>query len=109
MGPAQIGVTTNTLTYGGVIIGTIATNTNGLTFSLTTNATAGALTALLRQLTFATTNGDTNLRIIEADLNYQGNAASAQRALTLDRPPVASAINIWAAANVPVPSPSAKC
>jgi hypothetical protein len=93
------------LTYSGAIVGTLATNTNGLVFSLTTNATSAALTALLRQLTFATTNGDTNLRVIEADLSYQGMTVSAQRVLTLDRPPVAGNFDIWAAANVPVPIP----
>jgi hypothetical protein len=103
--PAQIGVDADTLTCRGAIVGTFTAKTNGLVFSFTTNATSSVVTALLRQLTFATTNTATSLRVIEADLCCQGTTLSAQRVLTLDRPPVAGPVDIWAAANVTVSIP----
>jgi hypothetical protein len=59
-------------------------------FLFNTNATAQSVTALMRQLTFATANTNTASRVIQTALTVGGYTVLAQYSFTLDRPPVAS-------------------
>src|SRR5690606_28221061 len=58
--PGQIGIEGITLTYGGEVIGTVSGGHDGvdLTVSLNGNATAEAVQALVRNLTYANNNGE---------------------------------------------------
>jgi hypothetical protein len=105
-GTAQIGVQGGAITYGGVAIATLAAETNSLTVSLgSNNITSTMLTALLRQVTFATDDTNAALREIQVVLNYGTNSVSASRALVLDRPPVAYEFTILAARGITVSIP----
>src|SRR5690606_19285642 len=71
--PGQIGFDGTTLTYGGAMIGTVSGGRDGadLSVSLNGNATAEAVQALVRNLTYANNNGDdptTDFLIVEMTL-----------------------------------------
>jgi hypothetical protein len=87
----QINITGTNVAYGGITIGSFSggSGTNALVLALNTNATSGALSALLDQVTFATTTTNTALRDFRVTLSYSNITVTASRAMTLDRPPVA--------------------
>jgi hypothetical protein len=88
----QIGAQATNVTYGGAPLATFTggANLNPLVFLFNTNANAQSVTALMRQLTFATDNTGTNYRVIQTALTVGDNTVVAQYVVTLDRPPVAS-------------------
>ncbi|MGA2555719.1 MAG: MBG domain-containing protein, partial [Verrucomicrobiota bacterium] len=98
-GAGQIGVQAANVAFGGVPIATLSggNGLNPLAFLLTTNATAESVTALMGQLTFATTCTNTNFCVIETALTVGSNTVLAQYVITLDRPPVAGDFAITAA------------
>ncbi|MGA2175973.1 MAG: MBG domain-containing protein [Verrucomicrobiota bacterium] len=98
-GAGQIGVQSLNVTYGGAAFATFSggQDLNPLVFLFNTNATAESVTALMRQLTFATDNTNTNYRVIQTALTVAGNTVTARYEFTLDRPPVAGNTVITAA------------
>jgi hypothetical protein len=96
-GAGQIGVQGSTVNYGGTNIATFSGNaTNLLSFTLTTNATPASITALIDQLTFATSDPSTNFRVAQFTLTYPSNVVTAQIEVSIDRVPVAPTIQIQA-------------
>jgi len=95
----QIGVQAATIEDGGSPIATFSggNDLNPLVFLFNTNATAQSVTALMRQLTFATANTNTNSRVVQMALTVGGSTVLAQYTFTLDRPPVTSNTFITAA------------
>lgn len=95
----QIGVQAANVAFGGVPIATFSggNGLNPLAFLLTSNATAESVTALMRQLTFATSCTNTNFCVIQTALTVGSNTVLAQYVFTLDRPPVAGSLVITAA------------
>jgi hypothetical protein len=98
-GAGQIGVQATNVSYGGTPFATFSggSGLNPLVFLFNTNAGAQSLTALMRQLTFATESTNTNYCVIQMALNAGGNTVLAQYFVTLDRPPVANTTVITAA------------
>jgi hypothetical protein len=96
-------VQSQTITFGGATLGTFAATPSGLTITLgTNNVTSAMLTALLREISFATDDTKTASRTVQVDLNYGGIRVSANRTLQLDRPPVAHDLEILAIKGVNV-------
>jgi hypothetical protein len=102
----QIGVQGATISYGGAAFATLSQTSNSLVFALGTNSlSSGTLTALLRQVTFATDDASTNSRVIQAELDYGSNSVFASRVVVLDRAPVANDVVIMATKGVTVTIP----
>jgi hypothetical protein len=80
-----------TVSYNSAQIGAYSggTTSSPLVFVFNANATSTALTALMHQLKFATTNMSTDSRVFQFTMAYGDNSVSATRAFVLDRPPVA--------------------
>ena len=104
---AESGITTTStnVSYNGQVIASCAKNTGTLTVRFNVNATGAAITDLLRQITFATTNmGATNkaiqLALIEANQTLVG-----VRVINVDRPPQAQDDTIQATAGVTITIP----
>jgi hypothetical protein len=94
------------VSYGGNYFATFTQTTNSLDFALGTNSvTSEMLTALLRQVTFATDDDSTNSRVIQVSLDYGGNSVIASRVVLLDRPPVANNLVIVATRGVTITIP----
>ena len=106
-GPGQISIEGGWVAYGGAPFATVEGGSGSapLLFQLNANASADALTALLRRITFATSDTNTDLRVFLVQLAYAGTTASAQRRFTLDRPPVAVDDEITAANGLPLTIP----
>jgi hypothetical protein len=104
---SELGLVGNTVTWGGANLASFqgGAGSNALTFSLTTNATSGPLTALLQQVALATVDTNGGTRIVQVTLAYGDITVAANRPLVLDRPPVANAADLWvtAAATVTIP------
>jgi Tfp pilus assembly protein PilE len=98
-GVGQIGVQATNVAYGGTPFATFAggDGTNALVFLFKTNANAQSVTALMRQLTFATESTNTNYCVIQMALSVGGHTVLAQYIVTLDQPPVAGDTVITAA------------
>ena len=98
-GAGQINAQAPNVAYGGTPFATFSGG-NGLSplvCVFNTNATTGSVTALMRQLAFATGNTNTNYRVIQMALTVGGNTVQVQYVFTLDRPPVAGGDTITAA------------
>ena len=95
----QIGVQAPEVAWGGAPIATFSGGhgLNPLVFLFNTNATAESVTALMRQLTFATFCTNTNYCVIQMALTAGSNTVLAEYVFTLDRPPVACNCVIMAA------------
>jgi hypothetical protein len=95
----QIGVQTTNVSFGGVSIASFSggDGLNPLVFLFNTNANSASVTALTRQLTFATTSTNTNFCVMQTALTIGSNTVLAQYVFTLDRPPVAGNYVITAA------------
>jgi hypothetical protein len=108
-GAGRIGLQGNTVTFGDAALATASggDGTNKLAFALSTNITSAQLTALLRQVTFATTDTNTALRVIEVALTYSNITIRAQRSLNLNRPPTAVDDDVWTAEGLTVEIPYA--
>ncbi|HXR07283.1 MAG TPA: MBG domain-containing protein, partial [Candidatus Acidoferrum sp.] len=98
-GAGQVGVQSTNVNFSGVTIASFSggNGANPLVFLLNTNASAESVTALARQLTFATTCTNTNFCVIQTALTVGSNTVLAEYVLTLDRPPVAGNFVITAA------------
>jgi hypothetical protein len=102
----QIGVQGTNVSYGGVAFATLSQTSNSLVVTLGSNiVTSGTLTALLRQVTFATDETSTNSLVIQVALDYQSNTVLASREVLLDSPPVANDVVIMATKGVTVTIP----
>ncbi len=102
----QIGVQGTNVNYAGAPFATLSQTSNSLILTLGTNSLSSAmLTALLRQVTFATEDTSTNSRDILVTLDYGSNTVFASREVLLDRPPVASNVVIMATKGVTVTIP----
>lgn len=88
---SQIGIAATNITYGGVTVGSFSggSGTNALALTFNTNASSTALSALLRQVTFATPLTNTPQRSFHVALTYSNITVAADRSMVLDRPPVA--------------------
>jgi uncharacterized lipoprotein NlpE involved in copper resistance len=90
-GAGQIGVSGNTVTYGGLAIGTLVSNgANGaeLVVSLNANATAQAVEALIENLTYANNSTDPAAsRLVSIHVNDGAGGASAPRTVQIDVTP----------------------
>ncbi|SFJ71137.1 glycoside hydrolase family 44 protein [Planctomicrobium piriforme] len=86
-GSGKIGVSGNSVTYGGVAIGTFSGGTNkvALTITLNLNATLAAAQALLRNITFNNTSAtrSTAPRTVRVMLNDGDNGVSTAVAKTI--------------------------
>ena len=106
----KLGLDGSTVTWAGAGLASFAggSGTNALVFSLTTNATAASLTALLEQVAFA--SGDTNggIKVVAATLAYGKVEVSAHRVMSLDRPPVVNEVDIWATAAATITIPKSQ-
>ena len=104
---SQLGLTGNMLTWGGADLASFqgGADSDALIFSLTTNANSTALTALLRQVAFTSTDTNGGSRVVTVTLVYGAISVAASRPLELDRPPVANTGDIWvtAAASINIP------
>jgi hypothetical protein len=87
----QIGMQATNVAWGGTPIATFAggNGLNPLVFLFNASASAESVTALMRQLTFATTCISTNYCVIQMALTAGSNTVLAEYVFTLDRPPVA--------------------
>ncbi len=87
-GVGEIGANTNEVSFGGVVFGSLAggTGTNALIFAFNTNATPVAMSALLQNLTFASTSEwpSTNARLAEFVVTDGDGGTSAPVSLTLE-------------------------
>ncbi|RTL17565.1 MAG: tandem-95 repeat protein, partial [Rhodocyclaceae bacterium] len=85
--PGQIGVSGNTVRYGGVEIGTLVSNgANGadLVVSLNANATPQAVEALIENLTYANNSTDpASSRLVSIRVNDGAGGASAARTVQI--------------------------
>jgi len=106
-GAGQIAVQSLHVTYGGTAFAAFSggQDLNPLVFLFNTNATAESVTALMRRLTFATDNTNTNYRVIQTALTVAGSTVTAQYEFTLDRPPVTSNSVITAAQGATIQFP----
>ena len=97
----QIDVQGTNLSYGGDVFATVSQTSNSLVVTFGSNSvTSGMLTALLREVTFATDNGSTNSPVIQVALDYQSNTVTASRVVLLDVPPVANDLVVTATKGV---------
>jgi hypothetical protein len=98
-GAGQIGVQATNVSFGGVSIAGFSGGhgLNPLVFLFNANANSESVTALARQLTFATTSTNTNFCVIQTALTIGSNTVLAQYVITLDRPPFAPNLVITAA------------
>jgi hypothetical protein len=106
-GVGQIAVQSLNVTCGGTTFAAFSggQDLNPLVFLFNTNATAESVTALMRRLTFATDNTNTNYRVIQTALTVAGSMVTAQYVFTLDRPPVTSNSVITAAQGATIQFP----
>jgi len=105
-GPGQISVDQNAVSYGGQAFATFTNDGEGLSVIFGSNpVTSGMITALMRQVSFATDDTNTAQREIQVVLGYGSNRVAASRTLTLDRSPVANDMYIVATkgANISIP------
>ncbi len=99
----QISVQGTNVSYGGVAFASLSQTSNSLVVNLGSNGvTSGALTALLREVTFATDDASTNFLVIQVALDYGSNTVLASRVVLLDIPPVARDVFITATKGVAV-------
>ncbi len=102
----QISVQGTNVSYGGVAFATLSQTSNSLVVALGSNSvTSGALTALLREVTFATDDANTNFLVIQVALSYGSNTVLASRLVALDSPPVANNVVITATKGLTVTIP----
>jgi hypothetical protein len=97
----QIDVQGTNISYGGVAFATLSQTSNSLVVAFGSNSvTSAMLTALLRQVTFATDDATTNSPVIQVALDYASNTVIASRVVLLDLPPVANDLVITATKGV---------
>jgi hypothetical protein len=102
----QISVQGTNVSYGGFAFATLSQTSNSLVVALGSNSvTSGALTALLREVTFATDDASTNFVVIQVALDYGSNTVLASRVVMLDIPPMANDVVITATKGVTVTIP----
>jgi hypothetical protein len=102
----QIGVQGTNVSYGGAAFATFSQASNALVFALGSNSvTSEMLTALLRRVTFSTSDTSTNSRVIQVALDYGSNQVFARRVVLLDARPVAKVVVITATKGVTVTIP----
>ncbi len=103
-GPGLIGFSGTTITYGGVVIGTVRTGADGsngsdLIIDFTANATPGAVDALLQSLTYANADDTpaatrTITAVVTDGDGGTSNTASSQITITAENdPPVITAVS----------------
>ncbi len=92
-GAGQIGLSGSNVTYGGTVIGTLAggTGTNDLVITFNANATPAAVQALVRDLTYANSNGTdptTSNRTVRVTVSDGDGGTSSQADITVQVTPV---------------------
>ncbi|QBF26461.1 DUF4347 domain-containing protein [Pseudomonas tructae] len=105
-GAGQIGVSGSNLSYGGVLIGTFAggSASNNLVVSLNANATAAAVQALVRNLTYSNSNGadiSTLSRTVQVSINDGDSASTTSASVTIAVVAVNDAPTVSASAGTP--------
>ena len=99
MGAGEIDLSGTNVTYGGTTIASLAggVGTEPLQFVFNAEATTAAVSNLLRQVSFYTSNTNTAFRTLELALTVASNTVVSYETLIVDRPPVTGVTVLTAA------------
>jgi hypothetical protein len=98
-GAGEIDLSGTNVTYGGTTIASLAggLGTEPLQFVFNAEATTAAVSNLLRQVSFYTSNTNTAFRTLEVALTVASNTVVSYETLIVDRPPVTGVTVLTAA------------
>jgi len=106
-GAGEIDLAGASVTYGGVAFANLAggSGSQPLQLVFNTNATTAAVSELLRQVSFYTSNTNTASRTLEVALTVAGTTVFSYETLIVDRPPVTGATVLTATKGLPLRIP----